>query len=361
MCLSFTRQEFSYHCLSIEQRMCELVVFVALCLFNAHITQTDGYGQTCASCTGVEVAEECQHHIVCDSNEVCSMHHYITESGVSLYDYGCAYPQACLQSFGPIFGRRSEGHHVKCTVCCNDTKVCNENLTCQTYPHTLLFPTECSEIKGNYLKSGIYTIYPASKPTPVVSVFCEADSNRILWTVIQRRYNGSIDFYRNWTDYKNGFGSPAGEYWMGNDLIHQITSNGDHSLQFIMTDYEGVTKYANYKRFIISNETSGYKLSVGNYSGDAGDSFATQNGQKFTTKDRDNDPFSGNCATLYIGAWWYGACHSSNLNGKYYHVSKSPYATGINWFTWHGHYYSLKSTTMMIRKNTTKICILIKQ
>ncbi|CAC5377677.1 Fibrinogen-like protein 1,Angiopoietin-related protein 2,Ficolin-1 [Mytilus coruscus] len=294
-------------------KIARLVVFVAVCLFNSYISQTEGYGQTCASCTGVEVADECHHHIICDVNEVCSMHHYITESGASLFDYGCAFPQACLQSFGPVFGRRSEGHHVKCTVCCNDTKVCNENLTCQKYPHILLFPTECSEVKGYNLKSGIYTIYPTGKQTPSLSVFCEADSNGSLWT---------------------------------------ITSNGVHSLQFIMTDYEGVTKYANYKSFIISNETSGYKLSVGNYSGDAGDSFTTQNGQKFTTKDRDNDPYSGNCATLYIGAWWYGACHSSNLNGKYYYVSKSPYAKGINWFTWHGHYYSLKSTTMMIRKNT---------
>ncbi|XP_076073743.1 uncharacterized protein LOC143045251 [Mytilus galloprovincialis] len=145
--------------------MCGLGLFIIVCLLDTFISQTDGYGQTCASCTGVEVADECQHHIKCDANEVCSMHHYITESGASLFDYGCAFPQACLQSFGLIFGRRSDGHHVKCTVSCNGTTVCNEDLTCQRYPHTLLFPSECSEIKGNYtpaLKKGGYTVLPLS-------------------------------------------------------------------------------------------------------------------------------------------------------------------------------------------------------
>ena len=85
------------------------------------------------------------------------------------------------------------------------------------------------------------------------------------------------------------------------------------------------------------------------YLGTAGDSLNYHQGMEFTTKDSDNDKYSGNCAILYKGAWWYNGCHSSNLNGIYHHGQHSSYADGINWYTWKGHYYSLKSTSMKIR------------
>ena len=61
-----------------------------------------------------------------------------------------------------------------------------------------------------------------------------------------------------------------------------------------------------------------YRLEVGSYSGTAGDSLALHKNRAFTTKDRDNDIWSrGHCSLLSGGAWWFGNCHHSNLNGKY--------------------------------------------
>jgi ficolin len=72
---------------------------------------------------------------------------------------------------------------------------------------------------------------------------------------------------------------------------------------------------------------------------------------KFTTKDQDNDEYSSsNCARSFHGAWWYKTCHESNLNGKYLGGIHTSVADGIEWRTWRGYYYSLKSTKMMIRK-----------
>lgn len=40
---------------------------------------------------------------------------------------------------------------------------------------------------------------------------------------IQRRVNGEESFYRNWTEYKLGFGSPNVDYWIGKEnMFHLI-------------------------------------------------------------------------------------------------------------------------------------------
>lgn len=41
--------------------------------------------------------------------------------------------------------------------------------------------------------------------------------------LIQRRFDGSENFTRNWTDYEDGFGSTESEFWLGMILVRKKT------------------------------------------------------------------------------------------------------------------------------------------
>jgi len=81
-----------------------------------------------------------------------------------------------------------------------------------------------------------------------------------------------------------------------------------------------------------------------------GDSLTPRHlGSKFSTRDQDNDAGSRHCAATFKGAWWYGDCHRSNLNGLYLRGRHTSFADGVNWYFWKGYYYSLKFTEMKIK------------
>ncbi|KFB48727.1 AGAP012000-PA-like protein [Anopheles sinensis] len=166
------------------------------------------------------------------------------------------------------------------------------------------------------------------------------------WTVFQRRIDGSVDFYRNWTMYKHGFGDINGEHWLGLEKLHAMTKLGRYELFVLLEDFEGNSTYALYDEFKIGSEEEKYKLTVGKYSGTAGDSLDYHNGMKFSTFDQDNDGYSSSCAKVYYGAWWFRGCRTSHLNGQYSEIITYQ---GVIWETFREYSYSLKTTTMMFR------------
>ncbi|XP_037932253.1 ryncolin-1-like, partial [Teleopsis dalmanni] len=182
-------------------------------------------------------------------------------------------------------------------------------------------------------------------------------NNGTAWTVIQRRQEGGIDFsnIRDWKTYQKGFGNLNGGFFIGLEKLNAITESELHELWFDMEDFEGEKRYAKYDSFAIGDESTYYDIKIlGNYSGDAGDSFTYHEGMKFTTGDVDNDLLERNCADLFKGCWWYRDCHVSNLNGVYLggKYEESKYATGVVWTSWRGVYYSLKNVVMAIRPVT---------
>jgi len=97
-------------------------------------------------------------------------------------------------------------------------------------------------------------------------VYCDQITAGGGWTVIQKRQDGSVDFYRGWDDYKRGFGNLNGEFWLGLSKIHRLTKQRNR-LQVDLEETNGKSAYAEYSFFGVGNEGSKYKLSLGTYSG----------------------------------------------------------------------------------------------
>ncbi|XP_053949921.1 ficolin-2-like [Anastrepha ludens] len=217
-------------------------------------------------------------------------------------------------------------------------------------------PASCAEAfaKDEFAESGIYTIYLPNFDSTPFEVYCLADPHGgAAWTVVQRRTDGAEDFYRDWDDYVAGFGDKEEEFFIGLDKLYALTNDQPNELWIQMEDFDGEERYAKYADFAIDNDIENYALNkLNGFTGNAGDSMIVQKGQQFTTRDHDNDSDpTKNCAIAYLGAWWYNRCHDSNLNGQYmpggyYSVEE---AQGIDWYTWHGHNYSLKYAHMAIR------------
>ncbi|XP_062374648.1 microfibril-associated glycoprotein 4-like isoform X2 [Sardina pilchardus] len=208
-------------------------------------------------------------------------------------------------------------------------------------------PTDCADIYDQGLKAnGVYAIYPAGPTSPQYS-YCDMETDGGKWTVFQRRMDGTVNFYRGWEQYKNGFGHAAGEYWLGLEGIHRLTAKGNYELRVDMEDFKGNKAFAKYSSFSICNELDGYRLTVSGFqNGGAGDSLTYHNEQKFSTFDRDQDLHNSNCAITVMGPFWHRDCYNTNPNGLYTWGQNS--VLGANWRAWK-EFNSLKAISMKIR------------
>ncbi|KAJ8737692.1 hypothetical protein PYW08_000287 [Mythimna loreyi] len=212
------------------------------------------------------------------------------------------------------------------------------------------YPTDCHEIQvQGFNVSGIYKIKPDDMDP--FYVLCDLTTAGGGWTVFQNRFDGSQDFYKGWSDYENGFGNLAGEFWLGLEKLNYLTNQKLYELRIEMETTQDQEAYAGYSVFTVGPEQEGYRIStLGTFYGTAGDSLSYHAGQKFSTYDIDNDEWKdGACATEHGGAWWYKECDKSNLNGKYSTNNEDNRGQSIYWISFKGPTTPLSKTKMMIR------------
>ncbi|XP_050737162.1 angiopoietin-2-like [Eriocheir sinensis] len=215
----------------------------------------------------------------------------------------------------------------------------------------------CVDLLAKGMKeSGTYHLKIRGTTYWFLKVYCDMEIAGGGWTVIQRRDDFGEPretFNREWNDYKHGFGNPEAEFWLGNENIYMLTNTDDHMLRVELEDFDGNRRYAEYSTFKLHSEKDNYKLEIGGYSGNAGDSLNDpwygSNLSPFSTVNRDNDRSSLNCASMLKGGWWWRSC-GRGLNGIYLTDPNDLTARqGIVWFRWRGWDYTLKRSVLMIK------------
>ncbi|XP_034100571.1 angiopoietin-related protein 2-like isoform X3 [Drosophila albomicans] len=149
---------------------------------------------------------------------------------------------------------------------------------------------------------------------------CESRIEDGGWTVIQRRLEGNINFQRSWNEYREGFGDLRGDFFIGLEKLHRMTTAHTQELLVFYERSLLETKQEMYRNFLIGSEQEEYVLKSAKSNGLLG--FRGNIGKKFSTYDRDNDEYwLDNCAKIYNGGWWFGKCIpevvASNPNGPY--------------------------------------------
>ena len=178
-----------------------------------------------------------------------------------------------------------------------------------------------------------------------------------------RRFDGSGDYNRSWSEFKQGFGDASGEYWLGNEYLHYLTNSRAYKLRFDLEDWDGNTAYAEYSSFRVTSEADNYRLLLGDYSGNASTDQAEDESQgflyhknsQFSTFDRNNDRYDQvySCIERHqFGGFWFNACARVTPTNNVCGVASCPGSlngTKNRWRAWRGDEYTLKKKLMMFR------------
>ena len=172
--------------------------------------------------------------------------------------------------------------------------------------------------------SGLYVLPNYCKDDHLeAEAYCDTSNGGGGWLVVQRRQDGSVNFNRTWIEYEDGFGKLTGEFWYGLRALHCLTGQGGWEMRMDIKLANGTNIFLQYEQFKVASAKDKYKLTVGGFQGTTTDPMAHHNGMNFSTKDSDNDEWSGGNCVLSGGpggGWWHKHCAHVQPNVQYKHI-----------------------------------------
>ena len=226
-------------------------------------------------------------------------------------------------------------------------------------------PKDCYDLKCYRVsagKDGPHTIYPGSADLPNVQVSCDQETDGGGWMIYQRRLDGSVDFERNWTSYKQGFGTIGNdttEMWMGNENVFQILQaygSTECELRIEATSFDGDSCWATCYPFQMRPESSKYSMTwntVEESMSGLGQNLDFHKNLEFSTFDAYSCDRA--CVTNFKGGWWFKLCASMFFNGVYI-PNKQASGTSIFILAFKGITTLQKSCMMFRPRNITRVC-----
>ena len=232
------------------------------------------------------------------------------------------------------------------TTATTTTTTTTTTMTTTTQPPP---PKDCADLynRGS-TQNGVYQVKVLGIHD--LSVYCNMQEDGGGWMVFQKRFDMSLSFHKTWQEYKDGFGNPLGEHWLGNKWLNLLTKSETYDYYVVAKDNQGNTEKKKMLGVTVENEDEKYKIQFeaegdgppyGKFNPNSENSNRFMDGMKFSTVDQDNNPTASYApCTQYggLGGWWYQNCFEENMNGA------SPV-----WRGWKGGYTGLAEAMLMIR------------
>ena len=226
-------------------------------------------------------------------------------------------------------------------------------------------PKDCYDLRCYRLsggKDGPHIIYPDTAKLPSLEVACDQETDNGGWIMYQRRVDGTLNFTRNWEQYKHRFGTNGDnttELWLGNENVYQLLQSYGNKvvdLRIEVDTFYGDLGWIESSSFTMRNEAALYSMNWATTT--ASTTLMAREWDRHKTHSfKTYDKFGSRrrCLKVYKGGWWYRkGCSLVRLNGEYIKSAKpvntSIYIQGFS-------YMSLKRSRMMFRMtNVTYTC-----